>query len=130
MQEINASVMCVRGKCIQGFASYFLSFLDFPEILNHATKVKGKKVRVVWSPLLECPLEGYNIYYREVAKLKWRSVHVSSKESHRTLDLQCQKEYEIAVTARISSGETPLNHSNWWKVKTGQGMFYHLLYLR
>ena len=94
-------------------------------ILNHATEVKGKKVRVVWSSLVVCPLERYIVYYREVStgfsERKWIFVHVSSKDTHHTLELQCQKEYEIAVTAKISSGETPLNYSSWWKVKTGQG---------
>jgi len=127
VQEMKSPVMCALGKCMYRFASYFpfSSFSDFPVILNHATEVKGKKVRVVWSSLVTCSLEWYNVYYREVLagfdKIKWRSVNVSSKETHHTLELQCQKEYEIAVTARISSGETPLNHSNWWKVKTGQG---------
>lgn len=94
-------------------------------ILNHGTEVKGNKVRVVWSSLVACPLERYKVYYRQVlagfGRMKWRSVYVSSKQTHHTLDLQCQTEYEIAVTAEISSGETPFNHSSWWKVKTGQG---------
>ena len=102
-----------------------LSFSDFPVILNHGTEVKGNKVRVVWSSLVPCPLERYKVYYRKVlagfGKKKWRSVYVSSKQTHHTLDLQCQIEYEIAVTAEISSGETPFNQSSWWKVKTGQG---------
>ena len=117
--------MCVRGKCI--YVSYFpfSSFLDFPVVLNHATEVKGKKVRVVWSSLLACPLKWYNVYYTEVlagfGKINWTSVSVSSKETHYTLDLHCHKVYKIVVTATISSGETPLNLSSWWKVKTGQG---------
>lgn len=105
--------------------SNFFSFSDFPVILSYATEVKGKKVRVVWSSLVACPVESYNVYFRKVlpgfGKTKWSSVYVSSKDTHHTLDLQCQKEYEIAVTAKISSGETPFNHSSWWKVKTGQG---------
>lgn len=100
-------------------------FSDFPVILNHGTEVNGKSVRVVWSSLLACPLKMYTVRYREVlpgyGRSEWISIYVPSKETHRTLELRCHKVYEIAVTAKISSGETPLNHSRWWKLKTGQG---------
>ena len=116
--------MSVREKCIF-FSFIFFAFSDFPVILNHATEVIGKKVRVVWSSLVACPVESYKVYFREVLagfdKTKWSSVYVSSKETHHTLDLQCQTEYEIAVSAKILIGETPFRHSRWWKVKTGQG---------
>ncbi|KAJ7323431.1 hypothetical protein OS493_031628 [Desmophyllum pertusum] len=98
---------------------------DFPEILNHQTEVRGKSVRVVWSSVVACPLEMYTVRYREVlagfGRSQWLLLDVSSKETNHTLELQCHKVYEVAVTARISSGETPMNHSRWWKVKTGQG---------
>ena len=89
------------------------------------SEVKGKSVRVVWSSLVACPSEMYILRYREIAeesdRYQWRSVKVSSKDTHYTLELQCHKVYQSAVTAKIAGGETPLNHSRWWKVKTGQG---------
>lgn len=129
MHKNYSSINVCSWKNVSTYLQFIFSFLffsDFPVILNHATEVRGKKVRVVWSSLSKfCPVESYKVYFRKVltrsGKTKWTSVYVSSKETHHTLDLQCQKEYEIAVTAKISSGETPFNHSSWWKVKTGQG---------
>lgn len=108
------------------FLSYFS---DFPVLLNHETDIEGKSIRVVWSSLVACPLERYTVRYREVLRIpgfgipssNWTTVYVSSKETHLTLKLGCHKMYEIAVTAKISGGETLLNHSKWLKIRTGQG---------
>jgi len=41
--------------------------------------------------------------------------------TNHNLQLQCYTEYEITVTAQSANGETPLNQSKLWKIKTGGG---------
>ena len=71
---------------------------------------------------------GYLIYYRkgisEVNTSKWNVVNLSQNSAtNHNLQLQCDTEYEITVTAQSANGETPLNQSKLWKVKTGRGKY-------
>ena len=102
-------------------------FLDFPQIVN--LKVMEDNVNITW----ELPFEGecvfaYLIYYRkvisEVNTSKWNVVNLSQyNATNHNLQLQCYMEYEITVTAQSANGETPLNQSKLWKVKTGRGKY-------
>jgi len=61
----------------------------------------------------------YTVYYREVKAGNtasiWKAVNVSRFADHYTLELECFKEYEVAVTRWGAKSFRP------WKVKTGQG---------
>ena len=49
---------------------------------------------------------------------------MSGHETRYDLNLSCHREYEIAMTARNSTAETPLNalnHNNMWRVRTFGG---------
>jgi len=105
---------------------HFHYFLDFPQIVN--LKVMGSNVNITWVLAFkgECPVFGYLIYYRkvisEVNTSKWNVVNLSQyNATNHNLQLQCDTEYEITVTAQIANGKTPLNQSKLWKVKTGRG---------
>jgi len=62
----------------------------------------------------------YFVYYREVKPGNtpsiWKVVNVSRLADHYNLELDCFKEYEVAVTGWGARTFKP------WKVKTGQGM--------
>jgi len=105
---------------------FFTSFLDFPQIVN--LKVNENNVNITWVLAFkgECHVFGYLIYYRkvisEVNTRKWNEVNLSQyNATNHNLQLQCDTEYEITVTAQSANGETPLNQSKLWKVKTGRG---------
>ena len=70
-----------------------------------------------------CPVVQYNVNYREVIsqaeKGHWNSITVSRNTTSYTLDLGCRKQYEIAVTAFYSYGESYKEDSKIWKFKTG-----------
>ena len=61
----------------------------------------------------------YSVYYREVKSGNnaaiWKVVHVSRFADRYNLELECFKEYEVAVTGSGARTRKP------WKVKTGQG---------
>ncbi len=95
-----------------------------PVVTDQISKVPGKFVTVTWKPLFEgaCPADKYTVYYREVKSAGWKSRGVLKNVTQYDLELKCFKEYELAVTATWRrNGETPINNSNHWKVKTGQG---------
>lgn len=93
-------------------------------VTDQINKVPGKLVTVTWNPLFEgvCPADKYTVYYREVKSARWKSRDVFKNVTQYDLELECFKEYELAVTATWRrNGETPINKSTHWKVKTGQG---------
>lgn len=99
-------------------------------LVNTVKEVAGGAVLVRWKPPLDgaCPVERYNIYYREVIsrarKRKWQSVTVNRNTTSYTLHLNCWKEYEIAVTSLNTYGESAMS-DNWiWKFKTGGGNYH------
>ena len=101
-------------------------FLDFPQIVN--LKVVEDNVNITWELPFEreCHVFGYLIYYRKViskvSTSKWNVVNLSQYNATKhNLQLQCYTEYEITVTAQSANGETPLNQSKLWKIKTGGG---------
>ena len=101
-------------------------YLDFPQIVN--LKVAERNVNITWLPALkgECHVSGYLVYYREVSSEvntgQWNVVNVSQyNATNHNLQLQCYMEYEITVNTQFENGDTPLNHSKLWKVKTGGG---------
>jgi len=112
--------------------NFFFSFyLDFPPIVN--LKVAGRNVSITWLPVVkgECHVFGYFIYYRkvisEVNTGLWDVVHVSQyNATNYTVQLQCYREYEMTVTTQIVNGETPLNQTKLWKVKTEAGKYSHI----
>ena len=103
-------------------------FLDYPQIVN--LKVMEDNVNITWELPFEgeCHVFGYLIYYRkvisEVNTSKWNVVNLSQyNATEHNLQLQCYTKYEITVTAQSANGETPLNQSKLWKVKTGRGKY-------
>ena len=101
---------------------------DFPEIQN--LKVTGRNVNITWLPAFkgECRDFWYHIYYRnvisEVNTGQWNVLNVSQYNvTNYNLQLQCYMEYEITVTAQSANGETPVNQSKLWKVKTEGGKY-------
>ena len=112
---------------LRGFSSLFL---DFPLIVN--LKVSESNVNITWLPAFkgECHVFGYLIYYRkvisEVYTSQWNVVSLSQyNATNYSLQLHCYREYEITVTAQSANGETPVNQSKLWKVKTGGGKYSH-----
>lgn len=85
---------------------------------------------VVLEPPLEgaCPIDGYSIYYREVMsngiKSKWHSVPVNRNATSYMLHLNCDKEYDVAITSRSGYEESNLSESKIWNFKTVQGIIY------
>ena len=70
---------------------------------------------VEWNPASvgnQCPIKAYTVYYREVlpdaTKQRWRGELVSQPTSYRLnlKNLKCETEYEIAVTANNTKGES------------------------
>ena len=68
-----------------------------------------------------CPLTMYTIYYREIpsgdTRADWPQIRITqlNMTSH-IMRLQCDKEYEIAMSAQDEEKESGL--SNSWRVKT------------
>ena len=96
-------------------------------ILNKVKEVAGAAVVVRWEPPLEgaCLIVGYNVYYREdfsqTEESKWKLVNVNRTATSDTLYLDCWKEYEIAVTSLNAAGDSDINESRIWKLRTGKG---------
>ncbi len=94
-------------------------------MVNHSDEVSGSIVHVMWEKA-SCPahvnVTAYAVYYREVLKTgsrgNWNTVNVSGGATRFDLQLQCFKEYEIAVTNSNTNGALP---NKRWKVKTGVG---------
>ena len=114
---------------LRGFSSLFLGF---SLIVN--LKVSESNVNITWLPAFkgECHVHvfGYLIYYREVIRevntSQWNVVSLSQyNATNYNLQLQCYREYEITLTAQSANGETPVNQSKLWKVKTGGGKYSH-----
>ena len=95
-------------------------FVDFPLIINQKTEVKGRTVKVRLKEGSCSPCDIYTVYYREVIPgnnaSRWKAVNASRFVNPYNLELQCFKQYEIAV-ARWKAAEK----LKPWKVKTGQG---------
>ena len=95
--------------------------------------VTGRIVVVVWKPPLDgaCPIYGYSIYYREVTshgiKSKWHSVTANRNATSYMLHLNCDKEYDVAITSRSGYAESNLSESKMWNFKTVRGIIYHAL---
>jgi len=107
---------------------FFTCYIDVPQIVH--LQVTESNVNITWLPAFkgECHVFGYLIYYRkvifEVNTSQWNVVNVSQyNATNYNLQLQCYMEYEITVTARSANGETPLNQSKLWKVKTEGGKY-------
>ena len=75
---------------------------------------------VEWNPASvgnQCPIKAYTVYYREVlpdaTKQRWRGELVSQPTSYRLnlKNLKCETEYEIAVTANNTKGESAKSKS-------------------
>ena len=96
-------------------------------ILNKVKEVGGGTVVVRWEPPWEgaCPIVGYNVYYREdlvqTEGSKWKLVTINRTAANCTVHLECWKNYEIAVTSLNAAGESDINDSRIWKLRTGKG---------
>ena len=108
----------------------FSTCLDFPQIVN--LTVTEPDVNITWLPPFEgeCHVFWYLLYYRKVIsgvnRGQWNVVNVSQYDAtNYNLQLQCYMEYEITVTAQSANGETPLDQSKLWKVKTEGGKHSH-----
>ena len=87
---------------------------------NQTKEVKGRTVTVRWEQASSCSAVMYTqVYYREVKPgnnpIIWKVVFVSRFADHYNLELECFKEYEVAVSGWGTRIFKP------WKVKTGQG---------
>ena len=106
----------------------FALYLDFPQIVN--LKVAEGNVNITWLPAFkgECYVSGYLVYYRKVISkvttFQWNVVNVSQyNATNHNLQLQCYMEYEITVNTQSANGDTPLNRSKLWRIKTGGGKY-------
>lgn len=101
--------------------------LGIPVIVNTTKIVTGRIVVVVWEPLFEgaCPIDRYTVYYREVMspriKSEWHSITMYRNTTSYILQLNCNKEYDVAVTSRNGYGESNLSESKIWNFKTVRG---------
>ena len=100
--------------------------LGVPDIINSTKSVPGGAVVVAWKPPLEgaCPIVNYTVYYRQVAKnmeTRWQSVTVNGNSNSHTLQLKCNKNYDVAVTSLSGYKESDFNDSKIWKFKTQGG---------
>ena len=81
--------------------------------------MKGRTVTVRWEQAGSCSSDMYSVYYREVKPGNhasiWKVVNVSRFADHYNLELECFKEYEVAVGGLGARKFKPK------KVKTGQG---------
>ena len=83
----------------------------------------GCDVNLTWSPPVdtECPLTMYTIYYREIQSeennTEWLQISVTQLDTTSyVIPLQCDTEYEIAMTAKDEGRESAM--SNSWHVRT------------
>ena len=89
--------------------------------------VPGKHVMVKWKGMFEgqCPSDNFFVYYKEVNSTHWKFRNVSKGADQYDLELECLREYDVAVTAGWSqnseNAEAPRDASNHCKVLTGQG---------
>ena len=101
--------------------------LGVPVIVNTTEAVTGRFVVVTWEPPLDgaCPTVGYTLYYRKVMSLgrktNWHSIAVNRNYTTYTLQLNCRKEYDVAVTSRSAYKESNFGDSIIWNFKTGGG---------
>ena len=102
-----------------------------PIITNKEKEIDGCNVTVMWRlPTRSACSVTYTIRYREIKTFMndsdpgWIVIHNVTNTYH-TIPLDCDKEYEIAVTAGSTSG-----WSTSWRVKTKSGMTVHYVWLR
>ena len=102
-----------------------------PIITNKEKEIDGCNVSVMWRlPTRSACSVTYTIRYREIKTFMndsdpgWIVIHNVTNTYH-TIPLDCDKEYEIAVTAGSTSG-----WSTSWRVKTKSGMTVHYVWLR
>ena len=93
-----------------------------PPIISRITKGalnNSCSLTVEWNPASEgnqCPIKAYKVYYREVlpdgTNQTWRGELVNqwTSLSHK-LNVKCETEYEIAVTANNTKGESAKSKS-------------------
>ena len=88
-------------------------------ITNQTKEVKGRTVTIRWEQLGSCSVAIYTVHYKEWKPGNygsiWKAVNVSRFADYYNLELECFKEYEVAVTGWGARTLKP------WKVKTGQG---------
>ena len=94
-----------------------------PIITNKEKEIDGCNVNVMWKlPTRSACSVTYTIRYREIKIFMtdgdpgWIIIHNVPSTNH-NVPLDCDKEYEIAVTAGSTSG-----WSTSWRVKTKSGM--------
>ena len=72
-----------------------------------------------------CPVDQYKVYHREVIlqaeNKNWSSVTVNRDATSHTIQVMCEKEYEVAVTSLASQRESYFHKSRIWKFKTKGG---------
>jgi len=87
-------------------------------ITNQTKEVKGRTLTIRWEQR-SCPVNIYTVHYRQWKPGNnasiWKVVNVSRFVDYYNLELECFKEYEVAVTGWGARTLKP------WKVKTGQG---------
>ena len=102
--------------------------------MNKDKEVAGKTVVIIWEPPLNgaCSVLGYKVYHRKVSLAgtsPWSFETVNKDCTHHTLDLDCSKEYEVAVTslsaanASTDSTESSFSDSRIWNFKVRRGKF-------
>lgn len=99
---------------------------------NKEMELHGCVVNFMWRPRVDtgCPLTMYIIYYREIQSggnedglLQIRITQV--KKTSYVIPLNCDTEYEIAMSSRDEKQESGI--SNSWRVKTKSntiGMYF------
>ena len=102
-----------------------------PIITNKEKEIDGCNVSVMWRlPTSSACSLTYTIRYREIKKFMndsdpgWIVIHNVTNTFHK-IPLDCDKEYEIAVTAGSTSG-----WSTSWRVKTKSGLTVLNVWLR
>ena len=99
-----------------------------PIIINKEKEIDGCNVSVMWRlPTSSACSVTYTIRYREIKAFMndgdpgWTTIH-NVMNTYHAIPLDCDKEYEIAVTAGSTSG-----WSTSWRVKTKSGMAVYCL---
>ena len=102
-----------------------------PIITNKEKEIDGCNVSVMWRlPTISACSVTYTIRYREIKTFMndtdpgWIVIQNVTSTYH-TIPLNCDKEYEIAVTAGSTSG-----WSTSWRVKTKSGMAVYYVWLK
>jgi len=87
-------------------------------VTNQRKEVKGRTVTIRWEQE-SCSVDSYTVHYRElkpgINTFFWKVVNVPRFADHYNLELECFKEYEVAVAGW---GARTLKPS---KVITGRG---------